>query len=206
MSYKINGKDIFGDIQLTGIPRAPTAATTENTTQIATTAFVKNQGYATLSGPALTGVPTAPTATTSDSSTQIATTAFVKNQGYGNFTANQALNTNSSVQFYNMYDNKIGFTSSAWNVYCPGAGTFYAGGQVNGLYMGVFSQNSDPNTSGATILIILNNVNGGSGPIWSWDGNQGNTGIYVTSNNNPTVSTGYNIGGGWFRGIRIASF
>lgn len=31
----------------TGTPTAPTAATATNTTQIATTAFVKNQGYAT---------------------------------------------------------------------------------------------------------------------------------------------------------------
>jgi hypothetical protein len=43
---------------LTGTPTAPTAATPTNTTQIATTAFVKAQGYATLAAPAFTGLAT----------------------------------------------------------------------------------------------------------------------------------------------------
>ena len=71
----------------TGIPTAPTAANTTNTSQIATTAFVQNNlnnqsifdaaTYAPLISPALTGTPTAPTATAGTSTTQIATTAFV---------------------------------------------------------------------------------------------------------------------------------
>lgn len=89
---------------LTGTPTAPTPATADNTTKIATTAYVKAQGYLTsvpvtsvagktgaitlvvgdvsgaapLESPALTGTPTAPTATTATNSTQIATTAFVQ--------------------------------------------------------------------------------------------------------------------------------
>jgi len=39
---------------LTGTPTAPTAATGTNTTQIATTAYVKNQGYATVDAPQFT--------------------------------------------------------------------------------------------------------------------------------------------------------
>ena len=66
----------------TGTPAAPTAATTTNTTQIATTAYVKNQAYATLASPSFTGTPAAPTATTATNTTQIATTAYVKNQAY----------------------------------------------------------------------------------------------------------------------------
>src|SRR6478752_6822367 len=66
----------------TGTPTAPTAATATNTTQIATTAFVKAQGYAPLASPALTGTPTAPTASLADNSTTLATTAFVMGQGY----------------------------------------------------------------------------------------------------------------------------
>lgn len=64
----------------TGTPTAPTPLTTDDSTKIATTAFIKAVlgGYAPLSSPALTGVPTAPTALTTDNSTQIATTAFVK--------------------------------------------------------------------------------------------------------------------------------
>ena len=88
---------------LTGNPTAPTPATSDNDTSIATTAFVKAQGYLTsapvtsvagktgavtlavadvsgaapLASPSLTGTPTAPTASAGTSTTQIATTAFV---------------------------------------------------------------------------------------------------------------------------------
>ncbi|MBM3059970.1 phage tail protein [Citrobacter braakii] len=72
---------------LTGTPKVPTAAAGNNTTQIASTAFV--QAVATLLNnalglkaplvsPGLTGTPTAPTAAQTVNSTQIATTAFVK--------------------------------------------------------------------------------------------------------------------------------
>ena len=54
----------------------------DNSTNVATTAFVKAQGYAPIASPALTGTPTAPTPATADNSTKIATTAFVKAQGY----------------------------------------------------------------------------------------------------------------------------
>jgi hypothetical protein len=62
---------------LTGTPTAPTVATADSSTSIATTAFVKNQAYAPLAAPAFTGVPTAPTATAGTNTTQLATTAFV---------------------------------------------------------------------------------------------------------------------------------
>jgi hypothetical protein len=64
---------------LTGTPTAPTAASSTNSTQIATTEFVKAvlASYAPLADPALTGTPTAPTAGAGTNSTQIATTAFV---------------------------------------------------------------------------------------------------------------------------------
>lgn len=66
----------------TGDPKAPTPATADNDTSIATTAFVKAQGYATLASPTFTGDPKAPTPATADNDTSIATTAFVKAQGY----------------------------------------------------------------------------------------------------------------------------
>lgn len=62
---------------LTSTPTAPTAAVDTNTTQVATTAFVKNQGYIPLDSPTLTGTPTAPTPSVNDDSTKIATTAYV---------------------------------------------------------------------------------------------------------------------------------
>lgn len=103
-----------GSVQVAGpaafnvSPTAPTPASGDNSTTLATTAFVKAQGYITADGapvqsvagrtgnvtlavgdvsgaaplasPTFTGTPTAPTPTTADSSTAIATTAFVKNQ------------------------------------------------------------------------------------------------------------------------------
>jgi hypothetical protein len=59
-----------------------TPSTGDNTTKIATTAFVKAQAYATLASPTFTGAPAAPTPSTTDSSTKIATTAYVQAQGY----------------------------------------------------------------------------------------------------------------------------
>lgn len=59
---------------LTGTPLAPTASTSTNTTQIATTAFVQAQKVNT----ALTGTPTTPTAVVGTNTTQIASTAYVK--------------------------------------------------------------------------------------------------------------------------------
>lgn len=67
----------LADPVFTGNPTAPTPATADNDTSVATTAFVKAQGYATLAGPAFTGNPTAPTPTAGDNDTSIATTAFV---------------------------------------------------------------------------------------------------------------------------------
>lgn len=62
---------------LTGAPTAPTPSTADNSTNIATTAYVQAQAYAPLASPALTGAPTAPTQTAGNNTTRIATTAFV---------------------------------------------------------------------------------------------------------------------------------
>lgn len=65
---------------LTGKPTAPTAAKTDNSTQLATTAHIKLAlaDYAPLTSPALTGTPTTPTAATGNSTKQLANTAFVQ--------------------------------------------------------------------------------------------------------------------------------
>jgi hypothetical protein len=60
----------------TGTPSAPTQPSTDNSTRLATTAFVASFA-APLASPPFTGVPTAPTAPPGTSTTQIATTAFV---------------------------------------------------------------------------------------------------------------------------------
>jgi len=63
-----------------GTPTAPTPATADNSTAIATTAFVKNQGYTSTSNVNLTGIPTAATAAQDTNTTQLATCAFVIGQ------------------------------------------------------------------------------------------------------------------------------
>ena len=60
----------------TGIPTAPTATVSTNSTQLATTAFVQNNKVS----PAFTGTPTAPTAAALTNTTQLATTAFVQGE------------------------------------------------------------------------------------------------------------------------------
>lgn len=60
-----------------GAATATTASTSDDSTKVATTAFVKAQAYATLASPTLTGTPAAPTASAGTNTTQVATTAFV---------------------------------------------------------------------------------------------------------------------------------
>ncbi|WP_288077329.1 phage tail protein, partial [Pseudomonas sp.] len=99
----VSGAAPLASPAFTGTPSAPTQSNTDNSTKLATTAFVKSvvagintgvtsvagktgavtlavgdvSGAAPLDSPALTGTPTAPTPTSGDSTTKIATTAFV---------------------------------------------------------------------------------------------------------------------------------
>jgi hypothetical protein len=59
---------------------ATTPATGDNSTAVATTAYVRAQAYAPLASPALTGTPTVPTAAVDTNTTQAASTAFVLGQ------------------------------------------------------------------------------------------------------------------------------
>lgn len=78
LQTELNLKAPLASPAFTGNPTAPTPATGDNDTSVATTAFVKAQGYAPLASPALTGNPTAPTQTAGNNSTRLATTAFVQ--------------------------------------------------------------------------------------------------------------------------------
>jgi len=62
----------------TGNPTGPTPATGDNSVSLATTAFVKVQGYAPLASPVFTGNPTGPSPANTDSSVSLATTAYVR--------------------------------------------------------------------------------------------------------------------------------
>ena len=80
-------EDVYAPLDspaLEGTPTAPTPADTDDSTRIATTAFIKSllEDYAKLASPTFTGIPKAPTASTSTNTTQIATTAYVKAQKY----------------------------------------------------------------------------------------------------------------------------
>jgi hypothetical protein len=80
---QLNAKAALASPALTGTPTAPTATAADNTTQIATTAFVTTADNlkANLASPTFTGTPLAPTATVGTNTTQIATTAFVLANG-----------------------------------------------------------------------------------------------------------------------------
>jgi hypothetical protein len=70
----------------TGTPLSVTPSTADNSTKIATTAYVQAQGYAPVASPTFTGTPTVPTATAGDNSTKIATTAYVRGEAQMAFT------------------------------------------------------------------------------------------------------------------------
>jgi hypothetical protein len=124
LDYAIENPDLSGYAPLaspvfTGNPTAPTPATADNDTSIATTAFVKAQGYALAAGtaplasPAFTGNPTAPTPVTADNDTSIATTAFVKAQGYAPL-ASPALTGNPTAPTPATADNDTSIATTAF--------------------------------------------------------------------------------------------
>ena len=105
---------VNGNTKINGTVNVITPSSTDNSTLVATTAFVKNQEYAKISGGEFTGDVSmntnlqvignliTNTASSSDNSTLVATTAFVKNQEYakisgGEFTGDVSMNTNLQV-------------------------------------------------------------------------------------------------------------
>ena len=127
----LNTKANINSPALTGTPTSTTPASSDNSTRIATTAFVKAalsgidlskyalksdlNTKANINSPALTGTPTSTTPASSDNSTRIATTAFVKalvgaaNNG-GIVSANLA--QNGYVKFANGFILQWGTSSS----------------------------------------------------------------------------------------------
>lgn len=72
---------------LTGIPTAPTPTSSDNTTKIATTAYVKTNLSNLLTNTALIGTPTCPTASLDTRNTTIANTNFATAAANPSFTA-----------------------------------------------------------------------------------------------------------------------
>jgi hypothetical protein len=118
-----------------GTPTAPTPAINDNSTKIATSAYVQSNlaNYAPLFSPALTGTPLAPTATTGTNNTQIATTAFVQNAfiglGFGgtNWASTGAYGNGVVYTNSKTYPVALSFLTSA--SYGSGNMTVYVNGQ-----------------------------------------------------------------------------
>jgi len=110
-----NTKTVLTNFQVMGTTTlaaatATTPSSSDNSTNVATTAFVKSQAYAALASPALTGTPTAPTASAGDNSTKIATTAYVDGSylptslAWGhNFNATTTVPFNTSTGHMNVF-------------------------------------------------------------------------------------------------------
>jgi hypothetical protein len=100
---------------LTGTPTAPTASTATNTTQIATTAYVKAQAYATLASPTFTGTVTIPAGASISGylTTSSAASTYQTLSGMSSY-----LTTSAAASTYYPLSNPSGFiTSSALTGY-----------------------------------------------------------------------------------------
>lgn len=86
---------------LTGAPTATTATAGDNSTRIATTAFVTtaNALKAPLASPALTGAPTAPTQTLGDNTTKLATMEALRASILGTVVDTAGLPTGTVLEF-----------------------------------------------------------------------------------------------------------
>lgn len=113
----------------TGNPTAPTQSGGNNSTRIATTAFVQGEiaTKANLASPTFTGVPAAPTAAGGTSTTQIATTAFVQQEKIGyalNFSKGTETPADATTYYFGSAYNTTGITTAgAAKIYIPKAGT-----------------------------------------------------------------------------------
>jgi hypothetical protein len=100
----------------TGTPTAPTPSPGTDSTQIATTEWVKDLDYAPLNSPQFNGNPRGPTPSLSDNDTSLATTEFVKGQGYITSSALTGYATESWVtsQGYLTSAALTGYATESW--------------------------------------------------------------------------------------------
>lgn len=144
----------------TGDPTATTQSTSDNSTRLATTEYVKNNlgSYATLASPNLIGTPVAPTASNWTNTTQIATTAFTQGLCRPAFyvakSGAQANNTDNAVITFDteQLDSDNAFSSNRFTV-PTGAGGWYLFGALitisySGGTAGVFGASLRVNGSG----------------------------------------------------------
>ena len=140
---------------LTGNPTAPTQTVGDDSTKIATTAFVSDavEPKSNIISPAFSGIPTAPTAAAGTDSTQIATTAFIA--ALGALKANIAspvFTGNPTAPTPATSDNDTSIATTAFIKNLIAANNTYSSG-ANGIAM----HNSDTN-----LLICYKSVGGTS--------------------------------------------
>lgn len=197
----------FADAALTGIPTAPTAATATNTTQIATTAFVKAQGYlignqtVTLTGP-VTGSGATTIATTIGagqvSGANLAVGAAIANLGYTPLnpannlsdvsnisTARTSLGLGSAATAAIPSASLLGGTGSAFSSVAIGTGLSLSAGTLNATGGG--GNVTGPVSSTIGHIATFNN---GVGTLLS-DG--GALGTMATQNANAVAITGATV-------------
>jgi len=135
---------------LTGTPTAPTPTAGDNSTKLATTAFIVAliAAYAPLASPALTGTPTAPTAAAGTNTTQISTTAFVQTAigAAGIANPNRLINGGFAV-----YQRTQGANTASGGYLADGAYALHESGNVTGQLL------TDPEagaTNGLTVTQV----------------------------------------------------
>jgi hypothetical protein len=132
----------------TGNVFAPTPSPGTDSTQIATTAWVKNFDYAPTNSPTLTGNPKSVTPNLADNDTSIATTAFVKGQNYITSSAlTPYLTTADAATTYFTIASAAGKANLSGATF-TGKVTFTTVGGVAGLNVGVGGTDVGSNTPG----------------------------------------------------------
>lgn len=167
---------------LTGIPTAPTASSNTNTTQIATTEFVKTalamfnldeylkvadaqRTYAPLNSPRLTGTPVAPTPSSFSEDASIATTEWVTRvlyiRGGGIVAAN--LNQNGYVKFANGLILQWGISSDNSTITYPiRFSTVYIVVATTNKYIGNRTNGTPADTCG----VIVDNISSTTATVY----------------------------------------
>lgn len=138
------GNNTFTGVNVfNGSTDAVTVTASDNSTKVATTAYVKSQGYltsislvpyATLANPIFTGDPQAPTPLLTDSDTSIATTAYVK----GNLSNFQPLDADLTALAALTGVNTIYYRSApdTWSPVTIGGNMTFAGGVLDSVIAG----------------------------------------------------------------------
>ena len=138
------GLTVYGTTNLFGNTNAVTQLSSDNSTLVATTAYVQSQGYSTINSPVFTGVPTAPTPEYGDSSQQIATTEFVINELFSFINSNQEVYnslqqlssalSNSDASFATTLAQSLGLKADKESPYFTGTATIPVLNILNNLY------------------------------------------------------------------------